>query len=95
MNAGSIQYYNEPTPHTGTEKTRDRQYIGEELSNLSKTELPASIVFAPEKIGTFRFCVDYSKLIAVAIWYFHPEPRMNKCIDSLGDARVFRYTARY
>ena len=36
-----------------------------------------------------RFCVGYRKLNAVPVRDSYPLPRMDECIDSLGDATVF------
>ena len=36
-----------------------------------------------------RFCVDCRKLNAVIVRYSYPVPRMDECIDCLGDAPVF------
>ena len=35
------------------------------------------------------FCVDYRKLNAVTVKYTYPLPRMDECLDSLGDTKVF------
>ena len=39
--------------------------------------------------GSTRFCVDYRKLNAVTVRDSYPLPRMDECIDSLGDAKIF------
>jgi hypothetical protein len=39
--------------------------------------------------GSLRFCIDYRKLNAITIRDTYPLPRMDECIDSLGDAVVF------
>jgi hypothetical protein len=36
-----------------------------------------------------RFCIDYRRLNTVTVRDSYPLPRMDECIDSLGDARVF------
>ena len=46
------------------------------------------IVFAPNRDGTIRFCVDYRKLNIVSVWGFYPLTRMKECIDSLGETQV-------
>lgn len=45
-------------------------------------------MFAPKKDGTKRFCVDYRRLNALTVRDTYPIPRMDECIDSLGDAKV-------
>jgi len=46
-------------------------------------------VLVPKKDGTLRFCVDYRPLNAVSKRDSYPLPRMDECIDSLGEAKVF------
>ena len=55
----------------------------------AKTEWAAPIVFAPKKDGSLRFCVDYRRLNAETVRDSYPIPRMDECIDSLGDAQLF------
>jgi Reverse transcriptase (RNA-dependent DNA polymerase) len=47
------------------------------------------IVLEPKSDGLLRFCVDYRRLNAITIPETYPLPRMDECIDSLGDAAVF------
>jgi len=47
------------------------------------------VVLVPKKDGTLRFCVDYRLLNAVSKRDSYPLPRMDECIDSLGEAKVF------
>ena len=44
------------------------------------------VVFVPKEDGTMPFCVDYRKQSAVTVRNSYPLPRMDECIDSLGDA---------
>ena len=46
-------------------------------------------MFAPEKDDTLRFCVDYRRLSAMTVDDAYLTLRMDECIDSLGDAKVF------
>ena len=43
----------------------------------------------PKPDGSVRFCIDYRKLNLMTVKDPYPIPRMDECIDSLGDARVF------
>ena len=36
-----------------------------------------------------RVCVDYRRFIAVTVKDTYPLPRMDECLDSLGDTMVF------
>jgi len=53
----------------------------------SKWGFPAVLV--PKKDGILRFCVDYRLLNVVTKKDSYPLPRMDECIDSLGDATIF------
>ena len=53
------------------------------------SEWASPIVFVPKKDGTLRFCVDYRKLNTKTLADAYPLPRMDDCLDSLGDAAVF------
>jgi len=56
------------------------------------------VVLVPKKDGTLRFCVNYRLLIAVCKRDSYPLPRMDECIDSLGEVRVYSildYNAGY
>ena len=52
-------------------------------------DLAVSVVLAPKKDGTLRFCVDYRRLNAMTVRGAYPIPRIDECIESLGDAKVF------
>ena len=56
---------------------------------LSSAEWAFSVVLVPEPDGTMRFCLDYRQLNEVTVWDVYPLPRMDDCIDFLGDAEVF------
>jgi hypothetical protein len=43
----------------------------------------------PKPDGSLRFCVDYRRLNAITVPETYPLPRMDECIDSLGEAVVF------
>ena len=46
-------------------------------------------MFVPKKDGPIRFCVDYLLLYVVTKKDSYPLPRMDECIDSLGEATIF------
>ena len=52
-------------------------------------EWASPIVLVPKPDGSLRFCVDYRKLNLITIPDTYPLPRMDECIDSLGDAVIF------
>jgi len=48
-----------------------------------------AVVLVPKPDGTMRFCVDYRQLNEVTVRDVYPLPRMDDCLDFLGDAKVF------
>ena len=55
----------------------------------AQSEWASPVLLAPKKDGTLRFCVDFRRLNTLTIPDTHPLPRMEDCIDSLGEARLF------
>ena len=53
------------------------------------SEWGAPVLFVPKKDGRLRFCVDYRKLNDMTLKDSYPLPRMDDCIDSLGNAKFF------
>jgi hypothetical protein len=55
----------------------------------ASSEWASPVVLVPKPDGNPRFCVDYRKLNAVTTRDTYPLPRMDECIESLGDAQIF------
>lgn len=55
----------------------------------SQAEWSFPVVLVPKSDGTPRFCVDYRRLNEVTVKDTYPLPRMDDCIDFLGEATVF------
>ena len=55
----------------------------------STGEWASPVVMVPKPDGSVCFCIDYRKLNLMTVKDAYPIPRMDECIDSLGDARVF------
>jgi hypothetical protein len=76
---------------------RAREDIDKEVSRMleadviepAESEWASPIVLIPKPDGSLRFCVDYRKLNAITVRDQYALPRLDDCIDSLGEARVF------
>ncbi len=66
-----------------------RKILEQDIIEPATSEWAAPIVFAPKKDGSLRFCIDYRRLNAATKRDAYPIPRMDECIDSLGDAQIF------
>jgi Reverse transcriptase (RNA-dependent DNA polymerase)/Retroviral aspartyl protease len=53
------------------------------------SEWASPVVLITKKDGETRFCVDYRRLNAVTKKDSYPLPRMDECLDSLGEAGIF------
>lgn len=53
----------------------------------AQTIWASTIVFVPEKNGILKICIDYCKLNTVTTRNSYHIPRMDECIDSLGDEK--------
>ena len=54
-----------------------------------QSEWASPVVLVPKTDGSLRFCIDYRRVNAITVRDTYPLPRMDECIDSLGDASVF------
>jgi len=66
----------------------------ERMRSMAVTEPPTGewaspVNMVPKPDGSVRFCIDYRNLNLVTVKDAYPVPRMDECIDSFGDARVF------
>lgn len=55
----------------------------------SQSDWASPVVLVPKPGGGLRFCVDYRKLNERTKKDSYPIPRMDDCIDTLGDASIF------
>ena len=67
----------------------DRMLEAGVIEPAARSAWASPVVLAPKKDGTLRFCVDYRRLNAMSVRDSYPLPRMDECIDSLGEANVF------
>lgn len=59
------------------------------IVELALTEWDSSGILAPKRDGTMRFCVDFRRLNAAKTADNYPVPRMEDCIESFRDAKIF------
>lgn len=81
-------------PHRAGPKQRE---LGrKEINNIQETgvaepavtEWISPVVFVPNKYESLRFCANYPRLYAVTVRNIYPIPRMDKCVESLGEAKM-------
>ena len=63
--------------------------LAAEVIKPSTSEWASPVILVPKPDGSLRFCVDYRKLNTVTKRDSYPMPRMDECIDSLGNATLF------
>lgn len=71
------------------EEAKTDKMLNENVIKPARTKWTSLIVLAPKKDGSLQFRVSYQKLNAVTKRDSYPIPRLDKCIDSLGDVTVF------
>lgn len=55
----------------------------------AQSDSTSLIAFVRMDYGSFQFCVDYCKFEVVILKDAYPVLRMDECIDSSGEARIF------
>lgn len=82
-------------PYRAGSKTREYdnakldKMLHENIIKPAQTKWSSSIMFAPKKNRTLRFCAEFRNLNAMTNQNSYFIPRTDKCIDSLGDVTVF------
>jgi len=74
-----------------------RQISADQINKMLKLKViepshsawASPVVIVPKKNGKTRFCVDYRRLKNITKKDAYPLPRMEDCLDSYGDAKVF------
>jgi len=60
-----------------------------EVIEPSQSEWTSPVVLIPKRYGSPRFCIDHRQLNERTVRDSYPLPRMDDCLDSLGDAQFF------
>jgi hypothetical protein len=93
LNPGSKPVHAQPYRAGPRARELERQDVSRILKagfiEPESTEWASPVVLVPKPDGTMRFCVDYLKLNAMTIRDTYPRPRMDECIDSLENVRIF------
>ena len=71
------------------EETEVQRMLSEQFIEAAQSEWASPVVLVNKPDGSLRFCIDYRKLNALTVKDTYPLPRMDECLDSLGDAVVF------
>ena len=67
---------------------KEIQYMLEnDLIEPSKSNWSSPCILVPKSDGTFRFCTDYRKVNSVTKTDTYPIPRIEDCIDKIGNAK--------
>lgn len=74
--------------HRELEKMETDKMILEGVIELANIEWASSIVIAPKKDRSARFCVDFRKANAVTVRDSYPIPQIYKRMDCFGDEKV-------
>lgn len=61
----------------------------ENVLKLATSECGAAVIFTRKKDRSPRFCVDYRKLHDVTVCDSYHLSRIEKCIDRLGEPKMF------
>ena len=71
------------------EEAEVQKMLAAKVIEPSTSESAISVILVPKPDGSLRSCVDYRKLNAVKKGDSYPMPRIDECIDSLGNATLF------
>ena len=71
------------------EEQEVNKMLDADVIERAKTEWATPVVLVPKSDGSLRFCMDYRRLKALTVRDSYPLPRMDECLDSLGDVTIF------
>ncbi len=82
-----------PRPVTPLEREYIREVvdtlIADDIAEPSNSPWGCTVVLAPKKDGTLRFCCDYRRLNAITVRDVYPIPRADDVINHLGGSTIF------
>ena len=78
--------YQLPQAYRGIIRTQLKEMVAG-IIEPSSSEWASPIVLVGKKDGTVQMCVDYRKVIAIALTSAYPMPRIDDLIDQLGSAK--------
>jgi Reverse transcriptase (RNA-dependent DNA polymerase) len=93
-----VQPYRAETRARAAEKEEIQKMLAQDVIDPATCDWASPIVLMPKPDGSLRFCVDYWRLNAITVPDTYQLPRMDECIDSLGEAVVFTtldFNSRY
>jgi len=93
LQSGAVQVRKHPYKAGPLAREREKAEV-ERMRSMgviepSTGEWASPVVIVPKPDGSVRFYIDYRKLNLMTVKDAYPIPRMDECIDSRGDARVF------
>jgi hypothetical protein len=71
------------------ESSEVQRMLKSKVIEPTTSEWASPVVLVPKPDGSMRFCINYRRLNALTMRDSYPLPRMEECIDSLGDAKIF------
>ena len=71
------------------EHTEIKKMLDQKVIEPAQSEWASPVVIAPKKDGSLRFCVDHRKLNDLTVKDSYPLRRMDECLNTLGNAKVF------
>jgi len=93
LNAGArpVRFAPRRAGHTAreAETAEVKRQLEADVIEPTSSEWGFPVVLVPKKDGTLRFYVEYRLLNVVTKKDSYPLPRMDECIDSLGEATIF------
>ena len=69
--------------------TEVRKMLDADFIETATSEWASPIILVPKEDGSLRFCVDYRSVNVKTVAEAYPLPRIDDCLDSLGDAQIF------